>query len=145
MDDAFSGRTTTLEVSRHRCGHGSFFQYTEGRVELQHRASPGSDLVRDVRPFYVRMKRQMPRVSRFLQAKERRIVRHKSGVRHVKAVHVNLVEPGIAREKETVVGRNNHRVTVVLRLTGRRSARAPASLLRKPAACPKPPVIADGE
>ena len=87
---------------RHRPPGGALFKDTAPRVVAQHGAA-GTALVRDVCPFPVWMKSELPGVGLVLQSEKWRIVRGESPLRGIDTVDKDFVQPGVGCNEKTIV------------------------------------------
>src|SRR5258708_4720461 len=91
-------------VFRYRPPGAAFLERAALRVVAQHGAA-GTALVRNVCPFPVWMKSELPGVGLVLQSEKCRIVRGESPLRGIDAVDKNFVQSGVGCNKEAIVGR----------------------------------------
>src|SRR6185369_17958701 len=87
---------------RHRPPGGAFLEGASPRVVAQHGAA-GTALVRNVCPFPVWMKSELPGVGLVLQSEKGRIVRDKGPFRGIDTVYEHLVQPGVGCNEKAIV------------------------------------------
>src|SRR5215831_16349157 len=91
-------------VLRHRPLGAPFLERAALRVVAQHGAA-GTALVRDVCPFPVWMKSELPGVGLVLQPEKWRVVGGESPLRGIDAVDKNLIQSGVGCNEEAIVRR----------------------------------------
>src|SRR2546421_9525066 len=96
---------------RRRPPRRAFVEGATPRIVAQHRAS-GTALVRDVCPFPVWMKSELPGVGLVFQSEKWRIVCGESPLRGINTVDKDFVQPGVGCNEKTIVWREVDGVAV---------------------------------